>query len=61
MPPLQRQVSSTDSYHYLLFLPNGVHADRGDVYDGLRLRTQTQQPLLPTILFLHGAGQKAVG
>ncbi|WP_100899512.1 dienelactone hydrolase family protein [Nostoc flagelliforme] len=43
---------------YLLFLPNGVHADGGDVYDGLRLRTQRQQLLLPTILFLHGAGQR---
>ncbi|MGF2035872.1 MAG: prolyl oligopeptidase family serine peptidase [Nostoc sp. CmiVER01] len=58
MPPLQRQVSSTDSYNYLLFLPNGVHADADDVYDGLRLRNETQQLLLPTILFLHGAGQR---
>lgn len=40
MSPLQRQVSSTDSYNYLLFLPNGVHPDADDVYDGLRLRTQ---------------------
>ncbi|MCC5655903.1 prolyl oligopeptidase family serine peptidase [Nostoc sp. XA010] len=58
MPPLQRQVSSTDSYNYLLFLPDGVHGDAGDVYEGLRLRTQRQQLLLPTILFLHGAGQR---
>ena len=58
MPPLQRQVSSTDSYNYLLFLPDGVDGDAGDVYDGLHLRTQRQQLLLPTILFLHGAGQR---
>ncbi|MBW4429441.1 MAG: prolyl oligopeptidase family serine peptidase [Nostoc desertorum CM1-VF14] len=47
MPPLQRQVISTDSYNYLLFLP-----------DELRLRNKTQEPLLPTILFLHGAGER---
>ncbi|MEH2262844.1 prolyl oligopeptidase family serine peptidase [Nostoc sp.] len=45
MPPLQRHVTSTDSYNYLLFLPDG---DRNEI----------QQPLLPTILFLHGAGQR---
>ncbi|MEH2137306.1 prolyl oligopeptidase family serine peptidase [Nostoc sp.] len=50
MPPLQRHVTSTDSYNYLLFLPDGLHPD-GD-------RNQIQQPLLPTILFLHGAGQR---
>ncbi|MEH1942346.1 MAG: prolyl oligopeptidase family serine peptidase [Nostoc sp.] len=52
MPPLQQQVSSTDSYNYLLFLP-----------DVLRQHTSSQgnekqQPLLPTILFLHGAGER---
>ncbi|MEH2073706.1 MAG: prolyl oligopeptidase family serine peptidase [Nostoc sp.] len=50
MPPLQRHVTSTDSYNYLLFLPDGLHPD-GD-------RNEIQQPLLPTILFLHGAGQR---
>jgi len=55
MQPLQRQVSSTDSYNYLLFLPDELRPDGGDVYDGLRLRNQIQQLLLPTILFLHGA------
>ncbi|MFS0518275.1 prolyl oligopeptidase family serine peptidase [Nostoc sp. UIC 10607] len=66
MPPLQRQVTSSDSYNYLLFLPGGVHPDGGDgvpptvgdVYDGLRLRNETQELLLPTILFLHGAGER---
>ncbi|MEH2326709.1 MAG: prolyl oligopeptidase family serine peptidase [Nostoc sp.] len=58
MLPLQQQVSSTDSYNYLLFSPNGVHADGGDVYDGLVLRNEIQHLLLPTILFLHGAGQR---
>ncbi|MEH1838947.1 MAG: prolyl oligopeptidase family serine peptidase [Nostoc sp.] len=58
MPPLQRQVSSTDSYNYLLFLPDEVDPDGGDVYDGLRLRNKTHQLLLPTILFLHGAGER---
>ncbi|AVH65005.1 phospholipase [Nostoc sp. 'Peltigera membranacea cyanobiont' 213] len=50
MPPLQRHVTSTDSYNYLLFLPDGLHPD-GD-------RNEIQQALLPTILFLHGAGQR---
>lgn len=50
MPPLQRHVTSTDSYNYLLFLPDGLYPD-GD-------RNEIQQPLLPTILFLHGAGQR---
>ncbi|WP_375510152.1 prolyl oligopeptidase family serine peptidase [uncultured Nostoc sp.] len=58
MPPRQRQVSSIDSYNYLVFLPDRVHADAGDVYDGLRLRNEIQQLLLPTILFLHGAGER---
>ncbi|WP_257237191.1 prolyl oligopeptidase family serine peptidase [Nostoc sp. 'Peltigera malacea cyanobiont' DB3992] len=51
MPSTQQQVTSTDSYNYLLFLPDGVRAGGGD-------RKETQQPLLPTILFLHGAGQR---
>ncbi|MBG1244248.1 prolyl oligopeptidase family serine peptidase [Nostoc sp. NZL] len=66
MPLLQRQVTSSDSYNYLLFLPDGVHPDGGDgvpptvddAYDGLRLRNETQELLLPTILFLHGAGER---
>ncbi|MEH1933698.1 MAG: prolyl oligopeptidase family serine peptidase [Nostoc sp.] len=51
MPPLQRQVTSTNSYNYLLFLPDGLRPDRGD-------RNEIQQPLFPTILFLHGAGER---
>lgn len=43
MSSTQQQVTSTNSYNYLLFLPdcNGI-----------------PQPLLPTILFLHGAGER---
>ncbi|MBN3873165.1 prolyl oligopeptidase family serine peptidase [Nostoc sp. JL33] len=51
MPSTQQQVTSTDSYNYLLFLPDGLRAAGGD-------RNETQQPLLPTILFLHGAGER---
>jgi predicted peptidase len=62
MPPLQQQVSSINSYNYLLFLPDELRRTIGDtvgdVYDGLRLRNETQHPLLPTILFLHGAGER---
>lgn len=42
MQSRQRQVTGTDSYDYLLFLPNNYE-------------TQEQWP---TILFLHGAGEK---
>ncbi|MEA5625335.1 prolyl oligopeptidase family serine peptidase [Nostoc sp. UHCC 0251] len=58
MPSLQRQVTSISGYNYLLFLPDELSLDEGDVYDGLRLRTQRQHPLLPTILFLHGASER---
>ncbi|QMS91556.1 prolyl oligopeptidase family serine peptidase [Nostoc edaphicum CCNP1411] len=58
MPSIQQQVTSSDSYNYLLFLPDGLRSKGGDIYDGLRLRNETQQPLLPTILFLHGAGER---
>ncbi|MEH1832004.1 MAG: prolyl oligopeptidase family serine peptidase [Nostoc sp.] len=51
MPPLQQQVTSTNSYNYLLFLPDGLRPAGGD-------RNETQQLLLPTILFLHGAGER---
>jgi predicted peptidase len=49
MPPLQQQIISTDSYNYLLFLPHVLQ--NGD-------RNEIQQPLLPAILFLHGAGER---
>ncbi|MEH2296141.1 dienelactone hydrolase family protein [Nostoc sp.] len=52
MPTLQRQVASTDSYNYLLFLPDVLRQDT------LYQRNETQQPLLPTILFLHGAAER---
>ncbi|MEH2461096.1 prolyl oligopeptidase family serine peptidase [Nostoc sp.] len=52
MPTLQRQVASTDSYNYLLFLPDVLRQDTS--YQ----RNETQQPFLPTILFLHGAGER---
>ncbi|MEH2380575.1 MAG: prolyl oligopeptidase family serine peptidase [Nostoc sp.] len=51
MPSTQQQVTSTDSYNYLLFLPDGLRPPGGD-------RNEIQQPLLPTILFLHGAGER---
>jgi predicted peptidase len=50
MPSLQQQVTSTDSYNYLLFLPNGLHPNGS--------HNETQHPLLPTILFLHGSGER---
>ncbi|AFZ24481.1 putative peptidase [Cylindrospermum stagnale PCC 7417] len=43
MHSTQRQVTSTNSYHYLLFLPN---------------QDTAKEQLLPTILFLHGAGER---
>ncbi|MEH2072656.1 MAG: prolyl oligopeptidase family serine peptidase [Nostoc sp.] len=43
MSSTQLQVTSTHSYNYLLFLPD---------------RNGLPQPLLPTILFLHGAGER---
>jgi predicted peptidase len=49
MLPVQQQITSTDSYNYLLFLPYGLHQDRN--------RNETQQPL-PTILYLHGSGER---
>ncbi|MBN3905203.1 MAG: prolyl oligopeptidase family serine peptidase [Nostoc sp. NMS1] len=49
MPPVQQQITSTDSYNYLLFLPDGLHQDGS--------RNETQQPL-PTILCLHGSGER---
>ncbi|MHC5752611.1 MAG: carboxylesterase family protein [Nostoc sp.] len=58
IPSTQQQVTSNDSYNYLLFLPDVVRPSGGDVYDGLRLRKETQQPLLPTILSLHGSGER---
>ncbi|MHC5736782.1 hypothetical protein [Nostoc sp.] len=30
MPSTQQQVTSTDSYKYLLFLPDGLRSGRGD-------------------------------
>ncbi|MEH2236738.1 prolyl oligopeptidase family serine peptidase [Nostoc sp.] len=59
MAPLQQKVTSTGSYNYLLFLPDVLQQD-------ISLReapqtckgNETQQPLLPTILFLHGAGER---
>ncbi|ACC83587.1 prolyl oligopeptidase family serine peptidase [Nostoc punctiforme] len=50
MPSLQQQVTSTDSYNYLLFLPNGLHPNGS--------RNETQEPLLPTIVSLHGSGER---
>ena len=58
IPSTQQQVTSNDSYNYLLFLPDGLGSNGSDVYDGLRLRNKTQQPLLPTILYLHGSGER---
>ncbi|MEH2246801.1 prolyl oligopeptidase family serine peptidase [Nostoc sp.] len=66
MPSLQQQVTSTDSYNYLLFLPDVLRQDISllDPARSLLLRrstcqgNETQQPLLPTILFLHGAGER---
>ncbi|MDF5739386.1 MULTISPECIES: prolyl oligopeptidase family serine peptidase [unclassified Nostoc] len=51
MPSKQEQVTFTNSYNYLLFLPDGLCPTGGD-------RNEIQQPLLPTILFLHGAGER---
>jgi predicted peptidase len=51
MPQPQQKVTSTDSYNYLLFLPDALRVTGGD-------RSTTQQPLLPTILFLHGSGER---
>lgn len=39
----QRQITNTDSYNYLLFLPNSDTA---------------KEQLSPTIIFLHGAGER---
>lgn len=50
MQPLQQKITSTDSYNYLLFLPSGLHQDVS--------RNETQNPLLPTILSLHGSGER---
>ncbi|MDZ8187361.1 MAG: prolyl oligopeptidase family serine peptidase [Nostoc sp. ChiSLP02] len=44
MSSRQQAVTSTDSYNYLLFLPEA---------------NSLSQPLLPTILFLHGAGERS--
>ncbi|WP_138497136.1 prolyl oligopeptidase family serine peptidase [Nostoc sp. PA-18-2419] len=43
MSSTQLEVTSTQSYNYLLFLPD---------------RNGLLQPLLPTILFLHGSGER---
>lgn len=43
MHSTQRQVTSANSYNYLLFLPN---------------QDTAKEQLLPTILFLHGAGER---
>ncbi|MEH1902860.1 MAG: prolyl oligopeptidase family serine peptidase [Nostoc sp.] len=51
MPSKQEQVTFTNSYNYLLFLPDGLCPTGGD-------RNEIQQPLLPIILFLHGAGER---
>ncbi|MEH1912072.1 prolyl oligopeptidase family serine peptidase [Nostoc sp.] len=51
MPSTQQQVTSTDSYNYLLFLPDGLRPAGSD-------RNEIQQTLLPTILFLHGAAER---
>ncbi|WP_375468957.1 hypothetical protein [uncultured Nostoc sp.] len=38
-------------------MPNGLRPDRGDACGG-KLCNQIQQLLLPTILFLQGAGEQ---
>lgn len=43
MHSTQRQITSTNTYNYLLFLPN---------------KDIAKEQLLPTILFLHGAGER---
>jgi len=59
MHSTQRQVNSADSYNYLLYLPDVLRQDTS-LRDALQTyqHNKAKEQLLPTILFLHGAGDR---
>ncbi|MBH8576851.1 prolyl oligopeptidase family serine peptidase [Nostocaceae cyanobacterium CENA369] len=52
MDSKQEKVTDTDTYNYLLFLPNVLRQNTSGQSNG------TKQQLFPAIVFLHGAGER---